>query len=62
MPQYMAFLMRSGAMWSCGQPPGLKHRGGLWSSFVRWFRAERPSRSVSLLFRGGALKRGMRRY
>jgi hypothetical protein len=62
MPHYMASLMRSGTMWSCGEPARLKPRAGFLSSLFSWIRAERPSRSVSLLFRGDAIKRGMRRY
>ena len=62
MPQYMLPLLRSGAMWSCGQPAGVKPQGKFWSAVWRWIRAERPVRSVSLLYRGDVIKPGTRRY
>jgi hypothetical protein len=62
MPQYMLSLMRSGAMWSCGQPAGLNRRGTFWPSIWRWILAERTTRPISLLYRGGVFRPGMRRY
>ncbi|MCC2642368.1 MAG: hypothetical protein K0S45_2781 [Nitrospira sp.] len=51
MKRYIAPLMRSGAMWSCGRPAQLSRGSKLWPSVLRWLGLSRQRPSALLALR-----------